>query len=74
MELSLPQASLPSLHGVPFDQKWELLKPTIERLYIHEERKLPDVIELIRSETEFDARSVSSAMVAADCVLGADEC
>lgn len=55
MELSVPQGSLPLLHGVPFDQKWELLKPTIERLYIHEKRALPDVIESIRVETGFDA-------------------
>ena len=44
-----------SLHGVPFDQKWELLKPTIERLYIHENHKLPDVIKGIRDECGFDA-------------------
>lgn len=55
MELSIPQGSIPSLYGVPFDQKWELLKPTIERLYIHEKRGLPDVIENIRDETGFDA-------------------
>ena len=44
-----------SLHGVPFDRKWELLKPTIERLYIHENHKLSDVIEAIRDECGFDA-------------------
>lgn len=55
MELSVLQGSLSSLQGVPFDQKWELLKPTIERLYIHEKRRLPDVIEQIRDETGFDA-------------------
>ncbi len=55
MELSLPPDSPPSLHGVPFDQKWELLKPTIERLYINENRSLPDVISAIRDNYEFDA-------------------
>lgn len=55
MELPVPQGSLPTLHGVPFDQKWELLKPTIERLYLHEKRELPDVIGTIRDETGFDA-------------------
>ena len=55
MEPLGPQRLLPSLHGVPFDQKWELLKPTIERLYIREDMKLPDVIEAIRDEHGFDA-------------------
>lgn len=45
-----------SLDGVPFDQKWELLKSTIERLYIHENRKLPDVIKTIGDQYGFDAK------------------
>lgn len=44
-----------SLHGVPFDQKWELLKPTIERLYIREDQKLHNVIEAIKHLHGFDA-------------------
>ena len=44
------------LHGVSFDQKWELLKSTIERLYIHENRRLPDLIEFIREQCRFDAK------------------
>ena len=56
METSAAQSSPPSLHGVPFDQKWELLKPTIERLYIHENQTLPDVIKSLRDQYGFDAR------------------
>lgn len=41
--------------GVPFDQKWELLKSTIERLYIHENRSLSDVIKAIKDQYGFDA-------------------
>ena len=45
-----------SLQGVPFDQKWELLKPTIERLYLQDGLKLPEVITSIRDRHGFDAR------------------
>ena len=44
-----------SLVGVPFDQQWELLKPTIERLYVRENRKLSEVISIIRDQYGFDA-------------------
>ena len=44
-----------SLLGVPFDQKWELLKPTIERLYIHEDWKLSDVVKGINDHYGFNA-------------------
>ena len=55
MEPLGPQRLFPSLHGVPFDQKWELLKATIERLYISEDMKLAHVIKAIRDEHGFDA-------------------
>lgn len=45
----------PSLQGIPFDQKRELLKPIIERLYIREDQTLPNVIEAIRLQHGFDA-------------------
>ena len=47
----LPQ----SLLGVPFNQKWDLLKPAIERLYIHLNWKLPEVIKAIKDQYGFDA-------------------
>ena len=55
MESSGSQGLPDSLLGVSFDQKWELLKPAIERLYIHENRKLPDVIQSIKDQYGFDA-------------------
>ncbi len=55
MEASFPQALSPSLLDVPFDQKWEPLKPTIERLYIYENRKLSEVIKTIKDLYGFDA-------------------
>ena len=55
MEPSVPQGPPPPLLNVPFDQKWELLKPTIEHLYIHENLKLSDVIKTIKNQHGFDA-------------------
>ena len=48
-----------SLIGVPFHQKWELLKPTIERLYVRDNLELSEVINDIRVQHGFDARWVS---------------
>lgn len=55
METLSPQVLSRSLRDVPFDQKWELLKPTIERLYIRENWKLSDVIKTIKDQHGFDA-------------------
>ena len=53
MEPLGPQDLLSSLHRISFDQKWELLKPTIERLY--NQMTLPEIIKTIRDEHGFDA-------------------
>lgn len=39
----------PSLDGVPFSEKWERLKPTIERLYVQEKQKLPDIVKAFKA-------------------------
>ena len=44
----------PLLDGVPYSEKWELLKPTIERLYIQEKQKLPDIVKAFK-DYGFDA-------------------
>ncbi|KAL6712976.1 hypothetical protein ACLMJK_009531 [Lecanora helva] len=49
------QGSSPALAGVPFGQKWDLLKPTIERLYIEESLKLSEVIKILKDRHHFDA-------------------
>lgn len=41
--------------AVPFDRKWEILKPTIERLYVHEEYKLPDLMQIMNDQYGFVA-------------------
>ena len=55
MEQSAAQDLQTSLLGVSFDQKWDLLRPVIERLYIHENLKLFDVIMMIKEQYGFDA-------------------
>ena len=44
----------PSLDGVPFSEKWDLLKPSIERLYVQEKQKLPDIVRAFK-DYGFDA-------------------
>ena len=55
MESLIPQDLSTSFREVPFDRKWDLLKSTIERLYIQEHRSLSDVIKAIKDEYGFDA-------------------
>ena len=55
MEPSIPQGFPPSLHGIPFDKKWDLLRPDIERLYVNEGQSLSDVIRAIKDKHGFDA-------------------
>ena len=52
--LALPDLSQ-SLSSVPYDQRWEILKPTIEELYIHENRQLADVVTIIKTHHGFAA-------------------
>ena len=47
------QVQLPA--DLPFDQKWDVLKPVIKRLYIDQDRKLTDVMEIMNAEYGFVA-------------------
>ena len=46
------------LHSTPHDQKWQLLRPQIEQLYIEEGRQLCDVIDEIDQRWNFKASYV----------------
>jgi hypothetical protein len=48
--------SAEALSGVPFAEKWELLKPVIEQLYLKENMKLPQLRQVLRERYDFDAR------------------
>jgi hypothetical protein len=41
-----------------FNDKWEIHKPFVERLYLDEKLKLPKIQAIIRSEHDFDAVQV----------------
>lgn len=40
---------------VPFDKKWDILKPAIKQLYIDENKKLAQVMEIVGAEYGFVA-------------------
>ena len=46
---------------VAFNQRWGLLRPVIERLYLDENRRLSEVIEIMKTEHGFDAVYVLNA-------------
>ena len=41
--------------NLSLEQKWEFLKPHIERLYVHEKCKLGHVIEILKARYGFVA-------------------
>lgn len=40
---------------VPFDKKWDILKPVIKQLYIDKNKKLTEVMEIVGEEYGFIA-------------------
>jgi hypothetical protein len=40
---------------IPFNKRWELLKPEIERLYIDENVLLRDIVRIMKEKYDFDA-------------------
>jgi len=51
---------LPRPHHVSFNQRWELLKPELEKLYLHDNRTVPQIAKLMRDENDFDAKQVAA--------------
>ncbi|MCJ1264032.1 hypothetical protein MMC22_003903 [Lobaria immixta] len=41
--------------NVPFNKKWDLLKPVIEQLYVDENQALPDVVAIMKRDYGFAA-------------------
>jgi hypothetical protein len=56
MEPSNTTPSREELYEVRFAERWELLKPVLERLYFDEKLKLPEIISLMKSTYNFDAK------------------
>ncbi|KAH8787302.1 hypothetical protein BGZ57DRAFT_968841 [Hyaloscypha finlandica] len=49
------QGSFPSFSDEPYSERWELLKPFLEQLYIVEKRKVHEVVDLMKSRHQFYA-------------------
>lgn len=49
------QGSDPTFSHVPYDQRWEPLKPTIIRLYMEEGEKIASLAERMKNEYGFSA-------------------
>jgi hypothetical protein len=56
MQLPYTTPSREELYKVRFAERWQLLKPMLERLYFDENLKLPDIISLMKSRYNFDAK------------------
>jgi hypothetical protein len=46
--------------NVPFKERWDLLKSEIERLWLDEKVKLQTLVQTMKEQHNFDARSVQS--------------
>jgi len=47
---------LPRPHQVSFNQRWDLLKAELEKLYLHDNLTTPQIMKLMRDEHDFDAK------------------
>jgi hypothetical protein len=56
MEPSNDTPSREELYNVRFAERWELLKLMLERLYFDKKLKLPEIISLMKSTYNFDAK------------------
>ena len=41
---------------VPFKERWELLKPYLDRYYFQEKLKLPKIVQIMKEQYGFDAK------------------
>lgn len=53
MEISSRPAPHPNLHQVPYDAKWELLKPILEHLFFHENKKVAEISRIMDADYQF---------------------
>lgn len=63
MASTRPRIDLELLLSTKYDQKWEVLRPFIEHVYIEEDAKMALVKDIVKSEFNFDAKSVTSALL-----------
>ena len=56
LSASAAQTLSQSLAKATYDQKWDLLKPVVERMYVDEGKKLKDIIATLKDEFGFNAK------------------
>jgi len=55
MEPFASGSSAPQPLNVPFNDRWELLRPSIEHLYLHENKTLSEVMQVMKHQHGFHA-------------------
>ena len=46
----------PQLAGVPYEKKWEILKPSLRELFVTEEKTVPEIMALMKDRHAFSAK------------------
>lgn len=41
---------------IPYDQRWDHLRPTIVRIYMEEKEKIPRLAQRMKNDYDFDAK------------------
>ena len=55
----MAQNPWPSFSDVPYNKRWELLKPYLEELYINERREVSEIVGIMKARHNFYASYVS---------------
>lgn len=46
----------PHPRRIPFNQRWDLHKAELEKLYLHDNLTVPQIMKVMRDEKDFDAK------------------
>jgi hypothetical protein len=52
----MAEITMEQLRSVPFSQRWGILKPVLQDLYLHQDKKLTEVVQSMRAEYGFMAK------------------
>jgi hypothetical protein len=58
MDVSARPPPPSNLLDVRFDDRWELLKPILEHLFIREKKRFAEIVRIMKADYHFDARWV----------------
>lgn len=69
MSDSKDQGSVLKFSHVPYNERWEPLKPAIVKIYIEENNRISQLAQRMKDEYDFDAQSVSKIYPRCCCSL-----